>query len=37
LSKTHIVQIEELEKAHQEGFLSDAEFEKRVSGILKNT
>ena len=37
LSKTQIVQIEELEKAHQEGFLSDAEFEKRVSGILKNT
>ena len=27
-------EIEELEKAHQEGFLSDADFEKKVSGVM---
>ncbi len=37
LSKKQMKQIDELEKAHQEGFLSDAEFEKRVSDITQSS
>ena len=34
LSLSQLKEIEELEKAHQEGFLSDADFEKKVSGVM---
>lgn len=34
LSKAQITEIEELGKAHQEGFLSYADFEKRVIDII---
>jgi|GEM_PF-1627155 len=35
LSEKQMKQIAELEKAHQDGFLSDADFEKRVNDIKK--
>lgn len=34
LSKEQIKEIEYLEKAHKDGFLSDADFEKRVGDIM---
>lgn len=34
LSKEQIKELEYLEKAHNDGFLSDADFEKRVSDIM---
>ncbi len=35
LSKAQITEIEELGKAHQDGFLSDTDFEKRINDITK--
>jgi hypothetical protein len=34
LSKEQIKEIEYLEKAHKDGFLSDTDFEKRVGDIM---
>jgi hypothetical protein len=34
LSKEQIAQIEYIEKAHKDGFISDSDFEKRVNDIM---